>query len=168
MEYQKVGRGGAGNFYSPKNLEKAPRETVQVRNYSHMSYTNSALTAFQDVEAQRHAANGAVEDLASQGRKLSTAGRGGAGNVTTRDVLAAGTTANVDVTPSLQENKPPELGHYGRGGAGNYRTPEPGKNREEEKDALEAQEKAHRKVVKDVEMGLKEPEKAHLGREGLA
>ena len=80
--------------------------------------------------------------------------------------MAAGTAANVDITPSLQENRPPELGHYGRGGAGNYRTPELEKDREEEKDA-QAQEQAHRKVVKDVEMGLKEPEKAYLGREGL-
>ena len=82
-------------------------------------------------------------------------------------MLAAGTNANIDVTPSLQENKPPELGHYGRGGAGNYRTPEVEKKRKEEKKALEAQEKAHQKVVKDVEVGLKQPEKAHLGREGL-
>ncbi len=123
--------------------------------------------AFQDVEAQRNATGGGVEDLESQGRRFSTAGRGGAGNVTTKDMLAAGTTANIDVTPSLQENKPPELGHYGRGGAGNYRTPAPEKRRAEEKMILEAQEKAHQKVVKDVEMGLKEPDKVHLGREGL-
>ena len=44
--------------------------------------------------------------------------------------------------------------------------PVPEKKIEGEKDALEAQERAHQKVVKDVEMGLKEPEKAHLGREG--
>ncbi len=107
-----------------------------------------------------------MKDLESYGRKASTSGRGGAGNVTTRDVLAAGTTANVDVTPSMQESKPPDLGHYGRGGAGNYRMPVPEKKIEGEKDALEAQEQARQKVVKDVEMGLKEPEKAHLGREG--
>lgn len=34
-------------------------------------------------------------------------------------------------------------------------------------EVLEAREKVHRRVVRDVEMGLKEPEKAHLGREGL-
>ena len=78
-------------------------------------------------------------------------------------MLAAGTTANIDVTPSMQENKPPELGHYGRGGAGNYRTPESKQKGEREKERLDAQEEAHQKVVKDVEMGLKEPEKAHLG-----
>lgn len=82
-------------------------------------------------------------------------------------MLAAGTNANIDVTPSLQENKLPKLGHYGRGGAGNFRTPESGQAREEVKDRLEAREKAQRKIVKDVEMGLKEPEKAHLVREGL-
>ena len=79
-------------------------------------------------------------------------------------MLAAGTTANVDITPSLQENKPPELGHYGRGGAGNYRTPEVDKRSGGDKDGLEAQEKARQKVVRDVEQGLKEPEKVHLGR----
>ena len=108
-----------------------------------------------------------VEDLKSHSPKLSTAGRGGIGNVTTRDVLAADTNANIDVTPSLQENKLPKLGHYGRGGAGNYRIPEPEQAREEVKDRLKAREKAQQQIVKDVEMGLKEPEKVHLGREGL-
>lgn len=122
---------------------------------------------FQDVEAQRDIARVGVEDLQKQKHSISTSGRGGAGNITTRDMLAAGTTASIDVTPSMQENKPPELGHYGRGGAGNYRTPESEKDGEREKERLEAQERAHQKVVKDVEMGLKEPEKAHLGREGL-
>lgn len=80
-------------------------------------------------------------------------------------MLAARTTANIDVTSSLQESRPPELGHYGRGGAGNYRTPEPEKMGEGDKDTLEAQEKAHQMVVKDVEGALKEPEKAHLAKE---
>ena len=126
-----------------------------------------SLMTFQDVEAQRDTAGAGVDNLQNQKHRISTSGRGGAGNITTRDVLAAGTTANVDVTSSMQENKPPELGHYGRGGAGNYRTPDSEKILEREKERLDAQEKAHQKVVKDVEMGLKEPEKAHLGREGL-
>ena len=130
-----------------------------------MTATATALTTFKDLEAQRNAAAEAVKELESQGRQTSTSGRGGAGNVTTRDVLAARTTANIDVTSSLQESKPPELGHYGRGGAGNYRTPEPEKMGEGDKDTVEAQEKAHQMVVKDVESALKEPEKAHLGKE---
>ncbi len=31
MEYQKVGRGGAGNFYTPQDVEKASKETPKVR-----------------------------------------------------------------------------------------------------------------------------------------
>ena len=165
MDYQRVGRGGAGNFYSPQDLEKASKQTAKVGEPSHPFSFITALTSFKDLEAQRNAANEGVRDLESQGHKTSTSGRGGAGNVTTRDVLAAGTTANVDVTPSLQESKPPGLGHYGRGGAGNYRTPELEKRGEGEKATLEAQEEAHRKVVRDVEMELKEPEKAYLGTE---
>lgn len=161
MEYRKVGRGGAGNFYNPQEIEKTSIEKTKARKWFCYFY-RTALTTFQDVEAQRNAASGMVENLQSQDRRLYIAGRGGAGNVTTRDVLAAGTKANVDVTPSLQENKLPKLGHYGRGGAGNYRTPEPEKRREVEKIRLEAQEKAQRNIVE-----LKEPEKAHLGREGL-
>ena len=129
-------------------------------------YHTSLMTS-QDVEAQRDTASVGVEDLQNQKHRISTSGRGGAGNITTRDMLDAGTTANVDVTSSMQENKPPELGHYGRGGAGNCRTPDSEKIVEREKERLDAQEKAHQKVVKDVGTRLKEPEKAHLGREGL-
>ena len=166
MEYQKVGRGGAGNFYSPQDVEKASKETAKVRKASHLyDLDRERSNDFKDLEAQRNAATEAVKELESQGRQTSTSGRGGAGNITTRDELAARTTANIDVTPSLQESNPPELGHYGRGGAGNYRTPEPEKMGEGDKDRLEAQEKAHQMVVKDVERALKEPEKAHLGKE---
>ena len=132
--------------------------------FDHDPRTRSDNISIHDVEAQRDAATEAVKDLETHGRNTSTSGRGGAGNVTTREVLAAGTTANVDVTPSLRESKPPKLGHYGRGGAGNYKYPEP-ERIEGVKATLEAQEKAHQQVVRDVEMGLKEPEKAHLGKE---
>lgn len=31
MEYQKVGRGGAGNFYTPQDVEKASNEKTRVK-----------------------------------------------------------------------------------------------------------------------------------------
>ena len=34
MEYQRVGRGGAGNFYNAQDLEKASRETAKVSRSS--------------------------------------------------------------------------------------------------------------------------------------
>lgn len=70
------------------------------------------------------------------------------------------------MTPSLQETKPPEIGHYGRGGAGNYRSGSVDARRTADaRRKSEIHEEVHLQVVKDVEAGLKEPEKAHLGRE---
>lgn len=31
MEYRKVGRGGAGNYYSQKDIEEASKKAAQVR-----------------------------------------------------------------------------------------------------------------------------------------
>lgn len=164
MEFRKVGRGGVGNFLNPQDPEKVSRERIVVIQSSHTNgYT--ALTILQDLEAQSNAAKVGVKDLVNQGREISTSGRGGAGNITTRAVLTAGSNASIDVTPSLQESKPPEPRYYGRGGAGNYRIPEPENRRGKVREATDARERAQRKVVEDVEMGLKEPEKAHLGRE---
>ena len=154
----------------PRFAESVQQEDRQGNKHRAHKHSDKIRLIFfpQDLEDQPGPA--AAErvkgsDSESKGRQASTSGRGGAGNVTTRDVLAAGTTANVDVTPSLQENRPPDLGHYGRGGAGNYRSPELEKGKSGEKGDLEAQQqRAHEKVVRDVEMGLKEPEKVYLGR----
>lgn len=76
------------------------------------------------------------------------------------------TAASANVTPALRETKPPKVGHYGRGGAGNYR--DKGENASQQEGTNPgAREKVHQQVVKDVESSLKEPEKAHLGGEKL-
>lgn len=76
------------------------------------------------------------------------------------------TAATANVTPALRETKPPQVGHYGRGGAGNYRdTGADTLHQEDARANSEAREKVHQQVVKDVESSLKEPEKAHLGVE---
>ena len=93
-------------------------------------------------------------------------GRGGAGNYTETTTLAEATAQATDVTPALEETKPPQTGYYGRGGAGNYRIGN-SESRENDMKAMEAQDRLHQQVVKDVETGLKEPEKAHLGRQRL-
>ena len=144
--------------------------------FSRHFYHRIALTKlFQDVDLAANDDDGRVDDLESPGRGFSTSGRGGAGNFTTRGRLAAGTSsADVDVAPSsssLREKRGiREGGHFGRGGAGNnYRDLEVEGKRDGGMEVLEARrEKVHRwEVVRDVEMGLKEPEKAHLGREGV-
>jgi hypothetical protein len=53
---------------------------------------------------------------------------------------------------------------YGRGGAGNFSREPAGKQKEEEERALrEKQEKVSEQTKRDVDMGLKMPERAHLG-----
>lgn len=94
------------------------------------------------------------------------AGRGGAGNLTDPTSLTAATSETADVTPSLQESAPPAAGYYGRGGAGNYRSSDSEKKADVERKASVAQERQEG-VVRDVEKGLQEPEKAHLGSEKL-
>jgi hypothetical protein len=100
--------------------------------------------------------------------EFASSGRGGAGNYASTTKLAAATAENTNVTPALQENKPPEVGGYrGRGGAGNYKGEDEEKKKADERRASMVQEKAHQQVVKDVEAGLQEPQKAHLGKEKL-
>ena len=84
--------------------------------------------------------------------------------MTETNTLTAATKDTVNITPALEESKPPETGHYGRGGAGNYRESVSGPREPEER---EMQEMRRTDVVKDVEMGLQSPEKAHLGTEKL-
>ena len=71
------------------------------------------------------------------------------------------------MTPALQPNRPPESGYAGRGGAGNYRGGIAESKEQDERKASEFQREVHQQVVRDVEMALKEPEKAHLGKEGI-
>lgn len=62
----------------------------------------------------------------------------------------------------------PELGYSGRGGAGNSRNGEIEKMLlDAETQAKEAQNRAHEEAVKDVEMELKPPERAHLVSERI-
>ncbi len=58
-----------------------------------------------------------------------------------------------------------EVRYSGRGGAGNYNTSaetEGARALEAETQAKEARSKAFEQLVRDVEMGLKPPERAHL------
>ena len=46
MEYQRVGRGGAGNVYYPQDVERISKETGQVVFFSRYFYHRIALTNF--------------------------------------------------------------------------------------------------------------------------
>ena len=161
MEYQKVGRGGAGNFYSQGDIAKAAKRATEVGKHGINKYLQ-ILKYLQDLEAPPTATNVTPEDIEKARATYAHSGRGGAGNYTNATQLAAATAATSGVTDSLQESKAPDIGHYGRGGAGNYHDGDT-EIKEAERRKSEFQNAEHQKVVKDVELGLKQPEKAHLG-----
>ena len=83
---------------------------------------------------------------------------------------SAAAAAAVDVSVSIKPSTVTKIGYSGRGGVGNIRTGEVERLREETEakvKAAEARQRAHDEVVRDVEMGLKMPERAHLGAEKL-
>ena len=130
-------------------------------------WTYNWLTTFQDLEAQGIDSNGVTaEDVQKIRAEYAHSGRGGAGNYLNASELTRATKENSDVTPALQERKPSVVGYSGRGGVGNYKSGDVEKRLEERK-ASEIQEKVHTQVMKDVEVTLKEPEKAHLASEKM-
>ncbi|KAL8656970.1 MAG: hypothetical protein Q9226_002386 [Calogaya cf. arnoldii] len=141
--YGKVGRGGAGNYYSSQDIQQAQKQ------------------AAEDVEAQpiiaaEHRAPDAKEP------EYIHSGRGGAGNYSSASDPAE-RKRSVDMTPSTRERTVPEGGFYGRGGAGNLRGSDKGLSEEgTEMTEREVQKQAYEDTVTDVEKGLKAPEKAHL------
>ena len=129
--------------------------------------TRITLTTIQDLEAQGTDSNGiTAEDVQKSRAEYAHAGRGGAGNYVNASELMRATKENSDVTPALQERRPSVVGYSGRGGMGNYKSGDVERSLEERR-ASEIQEKAHTQAVKDVEMALKEPEKAHLASEKM-
>ena len=165
MEYQKVGRGGVGNFYSQGDVEIALKRAASVCKTSEIDW-QMGLIGPQDAEAHRKASVASAKSLENTRPHYAPTGRGGAGNWASASKVAIANKENANVTRSLQETKPPELGHSGRGGAGNYRGGEVAKKHEDEL-GTELEERVYRQVVEDVEKGLQAPGKAHLVKERL-
>jgi hypothetical protein len=179
--YRKVGRGGAGNFYSPQDVEEATKSRSD------------------DLEAQKPApADEAPSDPAEPPSDLpptsagasstpiyARTGRGGAGNFV--DPLTASssnikshsqphpatihTTGNQSFAQSQSAvgpanhsstgaQRPPRAGLSGRGGAGNWASGEEQKTIDEEQER-KRREAIDKGVFDDVRAGLKEPGRAH-------
>ena len=103
----------------------------------------------------------------ASGPEYTLAGRGGAGNYMPTATAAAAATPG-DLSTSSKHGNIPESGYAGRGGAGNFRGDATERMKSETiAREREAEEKAYEETVKDVEQGLKPPQKAHLSGEKL-
>ncbi|KAK5990012.1 hypothetical protein PT974_08275 [Cladobotryum mycophilum] len=150
---RKVGRGGAGNYYSAKEADDASK----------------------DLEAQK--LNLPIDHVPPGVGLVARAGRGGAGNFVDpaqnardQEQLAHETAAAVrsNVKNNNSNNHQAQGGGLsGRGGAGNFNSSsskaEQAKRREEEDKSRIAH--LETKVKEAVESGLKVPEKVHHGLE---
>ncbi|KAL9585684.1 MAG: hypothetical protein Q9212_001380 [Teloschistes hypoglaucus] len=143
--YQKFGRGGAGNYYSKKDIQQVEKKVAE------------------DVESQPTAAGelGAVD---AKQPEFIHSGRGGAGNYGNASDPTE-RKRSIDMKPTTREGTVPEGGFYGRGGAGNLRNLEASSNTDNGEPASPKQEEAYEMTVRDVEKGLRAPEQAHLARE---
>jgi len=149
--FQRVGRGGAGNFYLPGDG------------------LGGETTGNEDPEAQK-SSDPVVDAVAvadAVARKppadFAHTGRGGAGNYySPKELDGMKVDATDGGTPQLQK-----AGYRGRGGAGNFMA----KDTAEEERLREIEARKRDMVAetarRDVEMALKAPGKAHLAREGL-
>ncbi|KAK0753357.1 hypothetical protein B0T18DRAFT_396576 [Schizothecium vesticola] len=156
--FRRVGRGGAGNWYSEKDVKEAEK----------------ALAAAVDLEAQKHT------DPApgpSDGPAYARAGRGGAGNFKEKDAAVASIEAEraeVERTraavAATSAGKPRTTAMTGRGGAGNYTDGSaPAPSAAEQEHQQQKVEDLEMKVLKDVDSVLAAPPAAHkaAGKEEL-
>jgi hypothetical protein len=118
----------------------------------------------QDVEAQNTVPGQSVYPT-SRPSEYAHSGRGGAGNWYTPEEVDLNKQSD---PPASTATRTPQLsGKFGRGGAGNYSTEFAEKQREQQERILrEKEEKVNAQTAKDVELGLKMPERAHLNLAG--
>ncbi|KAG0646861.1 hypothetical protein D0Z07_6249, partial [Hyphodiscus hymeniophilus] len=173
--YRKVGRGGAGNFYSQKDAEdvaKADLDDVEV---------NASSSRTDDLARAVSASKPPPEYLHT--------GRGGAGNWVQPSELNAkgleqiafpgatsptGTLGPVDSSNPgvgmskrvLGASKPSYRG--GRGGAGNYVdfAEEERARKDQEERVKRVKRETEERITRDVEAGLSKPPRAYGGRGG--
>ena len=119
---------------------------------------------WQDLEAQPADAQPEISPSSRALPDFAHSGRGGAGNWYSPPDLQRTGNFTADAARSIPSPDIRSAGYSGRGGAGNFSSKDQEMRRqEEERLAGEARSKREAEIVKDVEMGLKPPEKAHLG-----
>ncbi|KAK0711089.1 hypothetical protein B0H67DRAFT_646496 [Lasiosphaeris hirsuta] len=147
--YRRVGRGGAGNWYSKKDVEEAEK-----------------LQAAADLEAQKHAATPAAVAAAAAAESApayTRAGRGGAGNF--KDAATAAASVQLEREEVLRAQasstaKPRTAGLSGRGGAGNWNDTTALGGAQQERDQRKVED-LELKVLQDVDAVLAAPAPAY-------
>ncbi|KAH7328571.1 hypothetical protein B0I35DRAFT_403912 [Stachybotrys elegans] len=146
--YRKIGRGGAGNFFTPKQAEQKAEEA-----------------ASRDLEAQKRDGTPISKAGAAPAVGMARAGRGGAGNFVDRGEAAR--REDQDLASAVMTAGLKSVPRVGRGGAGNWlggSGEEADKRQAEEEEGLRRAE-LERLAAEEVDKGLRMPDKVHHGEE---
>ncbi|KAM7197751.1 hypothetical protein V8F33_005475 [Rhypophila sp. PSN 637] len=153
--YRRVGRGGAGNWYSKKDVEEVEKAQQQA-----------------DIEAQKQnipSAAGPANPIAAS-TQYHRAGRGGAGNfhepATAPDgvdpMAVQQTEEQIEkIKAAVAAQKPRTGGMGGRGGVGNWSNSNSVNVQQQEKEEQKKVQEVELRVLKDVEAGLAMPKPAY-------
>ncbi|KAK8140314.1 hypothetical protein PG984_000380 [Apiospora sp. TS-2023a] len=169
--YKRAGRGGAGNYYSPQQIEEATN-----------SNKGKGGQQEQDLEAQNPAASSSSFDAdplpSDPATAVATAADAEHHQAQATAAVAssrAASYANAHAPPpsshQQQQGPPPQQIRYsGRGGAGNW-TSDPAQLEYDEENKRKRQAALDAKVFNEVNTALAEPKKAyqlhpagHIGR----
>jgi len=152
--YQKVGRGGAGNFYSKQDLESLAGKPASLQEDIGSQHPSSSTTTSPPLAPSEY----------------QHTGRGGAGNWIAPSELSTSGLTQTSSLPTKQTlgNGIRKTYKAGRGGVGNYIDAgnavaggEEQRKREEEEDRMKKEVK--RRVEEDIERGLRRPERVFMG-----
>ncbi|KAK7969101.1 hypothetical protein PG988_008174 [Apiospora saccharicola] len=171
--YKRAGRGGAGNYYSPQQIEEATN-----------SNKGKGGQQEQDLEAQKPAASSSSFDADPLPSDPATAvpvsappppppnHQAQAAAAVASSRAAAYANAHAPPPPSHQQQQAPQqqIRYSGRGGAGNW-TSDPAQLEYDEENKRKRQAALDAKVFNEVNTALAEPKKAyqlhpagHIGR----
>ncbi|KAH6624999.1 hypothetical protein B0J18DRAFT_429897 [Chaetomium sp. MPI-SDFR-AT-0129] len=178
--FRRVGRGGAGNFYSKQDVQEADKvskEDIEAQTADPLTLTRTTTT-------------GTASGQPGPGPSYTRAGRGGAGNFTfpspttdsngeapdaaaaaakqTEEAAAEAEADRLQVTDAVAASLATRAktgGLSGRGGAGNWATgADSTEIREREQVEREKAAELSRKALEDVELGLAVPQRVYTRR----
>ncbi|KAI0841519.1 hypothetical protein F5Y06DRAFT_192485 [Hypoxylon sp. FL0890] len=158
--YRRSGRGGAGNFYSQKDIEEVTKKIAGSKDLEAQKPQHSPddepPTDPADVPAQT------AQQIASatSSGTYARSGRGGAGNFVDPAIIPSSIAAASG--PQQPPPTAPRSGLSGRGGAGNWTSTE--ESKEEVYDPVQEhkrREALDAGILKDIRESLPQPPKIH-------
>ncbi len=174
--FRRAGRGGAGNYWSKKDIEEAertlpkvclalPTSRVECANACCRRLpSNPAANAAggpQELDAQKKVPGASADAAGQSGPVYNRAGRGGAGNFhdtdTVAEVLEKEEEAQRARAALAASSAKPKAGLSGRGGLGNWTD----NSQEAEEDERKKKQAMEARILQDVELGLAMPARTY-------